>query len=122
MQSWMGSDFTNDDLVKQSSPNNDFTHELIKEESMMTSCVWKNKINTKPNAAVVWGSILTWIDKKNLHLKQNFTMRQGELVNTMLGKNIKSMEAITLPTLLEVIPAGKKMKTMVEQLVLDYTY
>ncbi len=123
MQSWMGSDFTNDDLVKQSSPVNDFTHELIKEESIDDRLCWKIKLIPKPNAAVVWGSILTWIDKKNyLHLKTEFYDETGELVNTMLGKNIKSMGGRTLPTLLEVIPAGKKNeKTMVEQLVLDYT-
>jgi len=34
MQSWMGSDFTNDDLVKQSSIVNDYTHTLLGEETI----------------------------------------------------------------------------------------
>ena len=29
MQSWMGSDFTNDDLVKESSITEDYTHKII---------------------------------------------------------------------------------------------
>ena len=34
LQSWMGSDFTNDDLVKESSVIKDYTHKLIGEEKI----------------------------------------------------------------------------------------
>src|SRR5574338_757729 len=34
LQSWMGSDFTNDDLVRQSSIVKDYTHKLIGEEQV----------------------------------------------------------------------------------------
>ena len=44
MQSWMGSDFSNDDLVQQSSPVNDFTHEMKGEESIDGRTCWKIKL------------------------------------------------------------------------------
>lgn len=123
MQSWMGSDFSNDDLVQQSSPVNDFTHEITGEESVDGRPCWKIKMIPKPNVPVVWGSINTWVDKKDyIQLKTEFFDEDGELVNTMLGKNIKQLGGRTLPTLLEVSPAGKKgEKTIVEQLALDFS-
>ncbi|MEP7266795.1 MAG: outer membrane lipoprotein-sorting protein [Saprospiraceae bacterium] len=122
MQSWMGSDFSNDDLVQQSSPVNDFTHEIIKEESIDGMPCWKIKLIPKPNAAVVWGSIITWVDKKNyLQLKTEFYDEDGELVNTMLGKNIKEMGGRIIPTLMEVIPSGKpNEKTVIEQIAMNF--
>jgi len=33
LQSWMGSDFTNDDLIKESSIIQDYTHKLLGKES-----------------------------------------------------------------------------------------
>ena len=40
LQSWMGSDFTNDDLVKQSSIVVDYTHKLLGKEIPMISGKW----------------------------------------------------------------------------------
>ena len=34
MQSWMGSDFTNDDLVRESSIVKDYTHQLLGTETI----------------------------------------------------------------------------------------
>ncbi|MBK6480825.1 MAG: outer membrane lipoprotein-sorting protein [Saprospiraceae bacterium] len=122
MQSWMGSDFSNDDLVQQSSPVNDFTHEMKGEESIDGRTCWKIKLVPKPNVAVVWGSIVTWVDKKDyLQLKTEFYDDEGELVNTMVGKDIRQLGGRTVPARLEVIPSDKPgEKTIIEQLALDF--
>ena len=44
MGSWMGSDFTNDDLVKESSLFDDYTFELIRPESAIDSLLYINCI------------------------------------------------------------------------------
>ena len=41
MQSWMGSDFTNDDLVKESSILDDFSHKIVGEETLQDSECYK---------------------------------------------------------------------------------
>ncbi|MDD4033648.1 MAG: outer membrane lipoprotein-sorting protein, partial [Bacteroidales bacterium] len=58
MQSWMGSDFTNDDLVKESSIVNDYTHKLIGEETIEGYTCYKIKLIPLEEAPVVWGKVL----------------------------------------------------------------
>ena len=55
-QGWMGSDYTNDDILKESSVVNDYTHEIIGEETIDGRLCYKIKMIAKEDAAVVWGS------------------------------------------------------------------
>ena len=64
LQSWMGSDFTNDDLVRQSSIVEDYNHKIISEEEYQGYDCYKIEMVPKPDAGVVWGKIITWISKK----------------------------------------------------------
>lgn len=107
-QSWMGTDFTNDDLVKESSVTNDYNQTIIGNDNIMGRECWKLQLIPKPDAAVVWGKVLVWVDKKDyLQLKTEAYDEDGELVNTMLGKEIKLMGGRLLPTQMEMTPANK---------------
>jgi outer membrane lipoprotein-sorting protein len=109
MQSWMGSDFTNDDLVKESSIIHDYTHKIIGEENIEGRLCYTIELIPKEEAAVVWGKIISWVDKKDfLQLKSEMYDEDGFLVNTMYGKNIKMLGGKLLPALLEVIPADEE--------------
>ena len=55
MQSWMGSDFTNDDLIKESSVIHDYEHSIVGEEELQGLPCYKIQLIPKPDAAVVWG-------------------------------------------------------------------
>ena len=68
MQSWMGSDFTNDDLVKQSSIVTDYDHKLIGDENVRGMDCYKIELIPHPDAAVVWGKIISWITKDGFNL------------------------------------------------------
>ena len=48
MQSWMGSDFTNDDLVQESSLEKDYTHKLAGEATIDGRPCWKIILTPKP--------------------------------------------------------------------------
>ena len=121
-QSWMGSDFNNDDLVKQSSIVVDYTHKLLGTESIDGRECWKIELTPKADAAVVWGKILSWVSKKEyLQMKTEFYDEDGYLVNTMIGKNIKNLGGIMLPSLLEVIPEEEEgNKTIMEYISLEF--
>src|SRR5690606_7193369 len=54
MQSWMGSDFTNDDLIRQSSVVEDYDHRLLGEEKAGGADCYKVELTPKPEAPVVW--------------------------------------------------------------------
>lgn len=121
-QSWMGSDFTNDDLVRQTSVVDDFTHTLLGSETIDGRACHKVELVPDEEAAVVWGKVIMWIDKAEyLQLKTEFYDEDGYLVNTMTGKNIKTLGGKTLPTLLEVAPADKPgHKTVVEYVWIEF--
>lgn len=122
MQSWLGSDFTNDDLIRESSIVEDYNHRLLGSESLDGRDSYKIEMIPKENAPVVWGKILVWIDKQDfIQLKTEFYDEDGYLVNTMLGKNIKMLGGKKLASLLEVIPADEEgHKTQVEYISLEF--
>ena len=117
MQSWMGSDFTNDDLVKQSSIVVDYEHSLLGEEELDGRTCYKIQLIPKEESNVVWGKIILWISKKEfLELKTEFYDEDDYLVNTMLGKDVKQLGGKLLPAILEIIPADEEgNKTIIEQ-------
>lgn len=116
-QSWMGSDFTNDDLVKQSSMVEDYTHEKIGEATIEGRESYVILLTPKPNAPVVWGKVKLWISKEHyLQMKAEYYDEDGELVHTLYGKDVKEMGGRLLPSILEVVPADEPdQKTVVKQ-------
>ncbi|MEZ5042940.1 MAG: outer membrane lipoprotein-sorting protein [Saprospiraceae bacterium] len=122
MQSWMGSDFTNDDLVRESSIVVDYTHTLLSPETIEGYPCYKIELIPKEDAPVVWGKVIVWIDKKEyMQLKTEFYDEDGYLVNTMIGKNVKVLSGKTLPATMEIIPAEEEgHKTIIEYLSLEF--
>lgn len=109
MQSWMGSDFTNDDLVKESSLVKDYSHRLIGEDKVDGYDCYKIELIPHEDAPVVWGKIFMWISKEDLlWLKAEFFDEDEFLVNTQILTDIKKMDDRIIPTRLEMIPAGKE--------------
>jgi hypothetical protein len=107
-QSWMGTDFTNDDLVKESSVVNDYEHSIAGDTVIAGRSCYKIQMLPKPEAAVVWGRLLVCIDKKDfLELHTRFYDEEGNLVNTMNASDEKTMDGRLIPTRFEMIPADK---------------
>ncbi len=122
MQSWMGSDFTNDDLAKQSSIVTDYDHRILKDTTILERDCYKIELIPKENAAVVWGKIEMYISKKGyLQLLVKFYDEDDFLVNTMIASRIKTMGGRIIPSYLEMIPADNpKQKTTFEYLSLEF--
>ncbi|MBL7969900.1 MAG: outer membrane lipoprotein-sorting protein [Prolixibacteraceae bacterium] len=109
MQSWMGSDFTNDDLVRESSIVQDYTHKLLGEETVADYLCYKIELIPFEDAPLVWGKVLMWISKKDyLWLKAEFYDEDGLLVNTEILSDVKKMDDRMIPCRMEMIPADKK--------------
>lgn len=108
-QSWMGTDFTNDDLVKEASILEDYEHTLLKDTMIDERSCYKIHLHPKPQAAVIWGGIDLYIDKKNdVMLHAFYFDEEGRLINTMHATDIKNLGGRLLPSRLEMIPADKK--------------
>jgi outer membrane lipoprotein-sorting protein len=106
MQSWMGSDFTNDDLVNQSSMVTDYEYELLGDTLIGEYDTWKIALIPKEETAVVWGKIEAYISKKDyFQMIFKYYDEDGYLTNTMIMSNIRKLGDRTIPTRLEMIPA-----------------
>ena len=119
MQNWMGTDFTNDDLVQRSSITDDYTNTIIGNETIDGLDCWIIELIPNEDAAVVWGKLVMWIDKKDyMQLKTQFFDEYDEMVSIMTGKAIKNFDGKKLPAIIEFVPLDKEgNKTIVERLV-----
>ncbi len=109
MQSWMGSDFTNDDLVNESSLVKDYDHKLLGQENIRGYDCYKIELIPHDDAPVVWGKIIMWVSKDELFwLRTEYYDEEGDLVNTEVLSEIKQMDDRKMPTRLEMIPADEE--------------
>ena len=108
LQPWMGSDFTNDDLVKESSIINDYTHRILPTVPLDGQSVYQIEAIPKPDAAVVWGKIVYWVRSSDfVPLKQEFYSERGDLVRVMTYADVRPMGGRTIPTRWEMRPVAK---------------
>ncbi len=109
MQSWMGSDFSNDDLVKESSITNDYYHSYLKDTLIENYQCYKIELLPKEDAPVVWGKIHAYVEKEEyFQLLVKYFDEDGFQVNTMILSDVKEMGGRLLPTRLEMIPTEEE--------------
>lgn len=115
-QSWMGSDFSNDDLVRESSIIEDYDHSILREDTLRGRQSWVLELIPKPDAAVVYGKVLLWVDKEEyIQLRVENYDQQNELASTIELTEIREMGGRLLPAKLTLSPADKpEHKTIME--------
>ncbi|MBP1666274.1 MAG: hypothetical protein H6Q23_1134 [Bacteroidetes bacterium] len=121
-QGWMGSDYTNDDILRESSVVTDYTHEIMGEENISGRLSYKIKMTARENASVVWGKQIQWIDKKDfLVLKAELYDEDGYLVRTETGSDIKIMDGRAITSKIELSPEEEPdNKTVIEILEMKF--
>ncbi len=109
MQSWMGTDFNNDDLVRESSMVNDYTHKLLGEKSINSRPCYEVEFIPKPDAPVVWGKIICYISKEDyLQMRVEFYDEDNVLINVMQGYDVKDIGGRVLPSRMRMVPQDKE--------------
>ena len=108
MGSWMGSHFTNDDLVKESTLANDYHHSITFEGERDGQEVYEITLLPKEEAAVVWGKIVILVRKDDLMpLYEEFFDENQKPVRKMTLTEIKILGGRLLPTRMTVVPYDK---------------
>ncbi len=111
LQSWMGSDFTNDDIVKESSIVTDYTHNLLGKETVGTFECYKIELIPKPEAPVVWGKIIYYARTEDyLPVREEYYNEHQILKKFMTFSNFKQMHDRVIPTLYKMQTVKKKDK------------
>ena len=115
-QGWMGSDYTNDDILRESSVVDDYTHEILGEETVDGRQCYRIGMKAREDASIVWGRQVRWIDKKDyLILKAELYDEDGYLVRTETASAVKVMDGRTITTRIELVPEEEpENKTIVE--------
>ena len=121
MGSWMGSDFTNDDLVRESSMLNDYTYQFISPEDASPNHLYV-QLTPKEDSPIVWGKIVAAVRSSDyLPVWQRFYDEKGNLMRVMNFKEIKTFAGKTLPSVMEILPQNKEgHKTVVRFLEARY--
>ena len=99
LQSWNGSDFTNDDLVRESNLVKDYEMKIVGDQKISNELCWKIELNPKPKAPVVWGKLFYYIRKvDNLPSRVEYFDEKEKLIRTMELTQIKKFGDRTIPS------------------------
>ncbi|UCE79728.1 MAG: outer membrane lipoprotein-sorting protein [Nitrospiraceae bacterium] len=113
MSSWMGSDFTNDDLVKESSMKKDYVYRLIHPEDAEPSNYYIELI-PKKDIPIVWDRIHLVVRKKDyIPVLQVYFDEKGRKMREMVFSEIKTFSGREIPSVLEMTPLNKPGKKTV---------
>jgi outer membrane lipoprotein-sorting protein len=106
--SWMGSDFTIDDLVRESFLTRDYSISSSFEGNRGGVAVHEYTLIPKPDAVVVWGKIVLQIRQADsVPTWQGFYDEDGKLVRELTFSEYKKMDGRLIPTRMIMRPTDK---------------
>ena len=108
MGSWMGSHFTNDDLVKESRLVEDYEIETTFDGTRDAVKIWEFTLTPRPEAAVVWGKIEYRVRQRDfMPLRARYFDEEGELVRTLTFSDFRRMGGRLVPARMDMQPHDK---------------
>lgn len=113
MSSWMGSDFNNDDLVKETTLSDNYSYKLSTNTDKSVNVIELTPLAT---TVTVWGKILLTVKKDNLMpIKQEYFDEKGKKIRTLNFSDYRNMGGRLIPVRLELIPEGiANQKTVIK--------
>lgn len=96
-QSWMGSDFSNDDLAKSDSILDDYDHAVVEREMVDGHQVFTVESIAKEDAPVVWGKQILRVRDDFILLSEQFFDEDMELVKEMTAEDLVEFSGRIFP-------------------------
>jgi outer membrane lipoprotein-sorting protein len=106
--SWMGTDFTNDDLVKESSLRKDFAARIDRRSA--TPAGWWLALEAKPGIVGRWARIELLVGDDELPIEERHFDRKGRLARTMTFDDVKVFGGRRIPARMVLVPEGEPGK------------
>ena len=102
LQPWIGSDFTYDDLVRESSPIEDYDHRLLGVDPHAGPAgdlrAYVVEYRPHPGAPVVWGRLLGWIAvERAVPLRTDYFDEEGVHLRTLTLDDIRPVQGRDVP-------------------------
>lgn len=108
LQSWMGSDFTNDDVARADSMITDYTHKVVGEEIVEGKACWKIESIPLEDAPIFWGKVLTLVQKDGrIYRRQEFYNEDMEIRKVMTLDRVRDTSGRRVPTRYTMIDKKK---------------
>ncbi len=109
--SWMGSDITNNDIVKEITYSDDYTAEFVaapEGADLSRTDLLYLKLIPKQSTAVVWAYILcTASTDPILPVREEYYDQHDNLIKTVIFSEVRETCGRTIPTVMQVVPADK---------------
>ena len=105
-QSWMGSDFSYNDLSKAEDVLTEYTHKIVGTSSSGGHTVYTIDAIPKPGAPVVWGKQQAKVRDDGIFLAVTYFDQDMKPVRTMTTDKIGSLGGRTYPLVLTMRPAA----------------
>jgi outer membrane lipoprotein-sorting protein len=121
MSSWMGSDFTNDDLVKEFSLYEDYSYSLIQVPDSQANLLYINCV-PREDLPVVWGNIVIAVTEDGyIPVWEKYYDEEGKLMRLLNYSDVRKFGDRTIPATLEMIPVTKENhKTIIRYKALEF--
>jgi hypothetical protein len=116
LASWMGSDFTNDDILKASSMAEDYQHSFLPNQKKNATEYRVIENKAKSNAKVMWPKIITYASMKDcLPREYHYFDKENKLKRVLTMDDVKTFDGHKLPTHWEMKPVddNKKKTTII---------
>ncbi len=106
--SWMGSHFTNDDLVKETRMADEYLYRITDQGERAGRPVVELTCDAKPTAAVVWGQVVVTVDRERyLPIEIRYFNEDRSLARTLTFSDVKTLGGRELPSVLTLVPRDK---------------
>lgn len=104
MSSWMGSDFTNDDLVKEFTFVESYHFTMMTPEAPEAGLLYV-KCVPKEGLPIVWGSVVLAVREADLlPVREEYFDEKGALVRAITFSDVKAFGTRTIPSTMELVP------------------
>lgn len=120
-QSWMGTDLSNDDLVRESNKIEEFVYTLKSDTIIAGLACYHIELIPNEGTDIIWGKLELFIDKVDfITVRNEMYDEDGILVNVLKSSVIKMMSGMKIATKMEMIPVEKEgEKTIMTIITLD---
>jgi outer membrane lipoprotein-sorting protein len=109
LASWMGSDFTNDDLVRESSFREDYTYKLVGKSSEPDPSGWLIQFDAKPDVVGLWNRFELVISEDGLlPLVARYYDRKDRLSRTLHWSDVKEFDGKLIPARMKLLPEDEE--------------
>ncbi len=121
MSSWMGSDFKNNDLVKQFTFTEDYNFSYTEVEDPQEELLYIKAV-PKPERPIVWGHVIMAVDRESFIPRwEKYYAEDGELMRVMRFGEVKEFDGARIPAALTLIPKNKEgHKTVLRYLEAEF--